>query len=1330
MNNPLVSHALRRANVALVSSLVSVFAVVGLASASVNFPVAQDNAVNLPYGDGWQTGDNGGSGMGAWTLSTTSANSSENGHFIGSSDLGASSWGLYANSAQTASATRTFNIPFTPGSVFQIEMDNGSVQTGGTVGFGLQNSSGENLLEVYFVGGDTNYTVNGNALVDSGVGFTNQGVRVVITLTTASTYQVTIRRLADSVQNTVSGSLANPSGGQVVAQLRLFNANAGAGSTYDLFFNNIEYAPGRVLNVDTGRGYRDIQLAINDPNTQNGHTIQLPADVYTGTITITKRITLTGVGVGQTILQANSPGIVITQSGATVSNLSLVGTGSDVGISTTLGLTNVSLLTNHISNFDAGVWLQGGSGHVVRSNVFTLTNAVPGGGVVLQGLMPSMPISNVQVKDNTFISSSFAVIGGWVSHSEISSNEMRQGIAGVRLFAANNTTVASNDIFSNTSYGVYLAPGAPPLVPNNFNNNFNVISGNVVLNAPDRGIQIINQSGPGVGNQIINNEVRGSDGEAIFLGAGSGDTGALVQGNLVENNALSTTFTGGIHIAGSSALAQQNTISGNQKSGLYLVNSVVTATGNIIRENAGPGLLIAGTNNVLSATLNQILSNTVGVTNTVGAATNLNVNRNAIVGNSALGVGNAGSGALNATCNWYGAASGPSGAGLGSGDAVGPNVAFSPWLLSDDLNGPCSSATLVVQKVVSGPVTPVTDWVFTATVPTGTLAFTLPASGGAITLTVDPGATVITEVTKLGYAATAACTTGDTGGSSVSLNLFGTVICTFTNTITLSETVITVTPVVTNGWAYVTETVGPGTYLVPFDIVLPPPAPTLGDASARMAITDVTWRHMYAAAIFTGTSLSDITVFEYRLYRPATNGQTPYINIGWDDDVTDAATGFRGRLVYSPGSLAPDMWHIVDARNDTTPRWYTTLTGATQCTSSTPCTFAQLVAAYPNAAIHPNDFLGVPLGFVGIRTGGGSSTGTGYADGLRVGVGNQVTRFDFEAAPPTTITLQADPTTTSVGSNALLTATVLIANGDPAADNTVVTFTTSLGGVTPVTGTTVSGVVTATLSSTVAGVATVTATAGSVSATAQVTFTPGAPFTVTLTATPNVIVANGISQSVVVATVTDQYGNPVPGQSVSFFAGIGNFSPSSGTTDANGSVTVTLTSLTPGAENIFAVSGSLSASTLVTYVNTPPASAPITPTLTTITNVTVVRKNDVITYQIVVTNTGTAQINNVTIAAPIPNGTSYVPGSASGGSFFGGMSLLSVGAVENAVVWSGSLAAGASHTLSYAVKVNILEGQITNQPVILVDNQDIGANLTSVVEVVAYKLYLPIVLRQ
>ncbi|MCS7062065.1 MAG: hypothetical protein RMN25_13000, partial [Anaerolineae bacterium] len=332
-----------------------IFATVGvrLAQAQLPPPTAQDTASDVVYNDGWQTGDNGGFGMGAWTLNTTSGSPSQNGHFVGIStanngmsgdsngdgDINTPvnrAWGLYANSGQTASAVRNVTQPFTPGSVFEIWMDNGDVQVGGTVGFGLQNSAGEDLLEVYFIGGGTQYTVHGNTPTASGVNFTREGVRVVITLTTASTFQATLTRLVDGASATVSGSLRSATSGSTISRLRLFNANAGSGSDRDLFFNRITYYRGRVLNTDTGRGYLNIQPAINDAATQPGHTLVIAAGTYTGTqnnpVTINKpRLTLAGAGATNTLILKTTPGtisgIVINSgiTGTTISGLRVQG---------------------------------------------------------------------------------------------------------------------------------------------------------------------------------------------------------------------------------------------------------------------------------------------------------------------------------------------------------------------------------------------------------------------------------------------------------------------------------------------------------------------------------------------------------------------------------------------------------------------------------------------------------------------------------------------------------------------------------------------------------------------------------------------------------------------------------------------------------------------------------------------------------------------------------------------------------------------------------------------------------------------------------------------
>ena len=45
---------------------------------------------------------------------------------------------------------------------------------------------------------------------------------------------------------------------------------------------------------------------------------------------------------------------------------------------------------------------------------------------------------------------------------------------------------------------------------------------------------------------------------------------------------------------------------------------------------------------------------------------------------------------LDGECNWWGAASGPSGAGSGTGSMVGPNVDFIPWRTAPAPGGPCT----------------------------------------------------------------------------------------------------------------------------------------------------------------------------------------------------------------------------------------------------------------------------------------------------------------------------------------------------------------------------------------------------------------------------------------------------------------------------------------------------------------------------------------------------------------------------------------------------------------------------------------------------------------
>lgn len=204
----------------------------------------------------WTNGSTGGTGFSPWVLTPASSGATA-GHFIGSStangdgdnngdgdiNTAGKAWCMYGNSGNTATAVRSFPATMAVNDVFTLAVDNGFLDSVGTpqptVGFGLQNASGQNLFELLFIGGQSNYkTVSGAGTVDTGLAFSDEGLTIAFTLTSPTTYQVTITRLAGG-NTTLSGALSNPPGGQSISQVRLFNANAGSGGSRDACFNSL-----------------------------------------------------------------------------------------------------------------------------------------------------------------------------------------------------------------------------------------------------------------------------------------------------------------------------------------------------------------------------------------------------------------------------------------------------------------------------------------------------------------------------------------------------------------------------------------------------------------------------------------------------------------------------------------------------------------------------------------------------------------------------------------------------------------------------------------------------------------------------------------------------------------------------------------------------------------------------------------------------------------------------------------------------------------------------------------------------------------------------------
>ncbi len=230
------------------------------------FAQAADDASDTVYNTDWITGDNGGDGFGAWILATSgnaghfSESSTNNGFGDGNGDgdinTDGRAWGLYANSGGLSEAIRLFSTALVSGQRFTISMDNGDVQSGSnqTVGFGLQNSSGENLFEFYFRGGANYYDFNDlDGQKETTVSYTDEGVVLNFTLTSSNQYLLTVEKLEDSSIEVFEGTLKNPAGGQSINQIRLFNANAGPDPFRNLYFNS--------LSVQTDANRPTVELA-------------------------------------------------------------------------------------------------------------------------------------------------------------------------------------------------------------------------------------------------------------------------------------------------------------------------------------------------------------------------------------------------------------------------------------------------------------------------------------------------------------------------------------------------------------------------------------------------------------------------------------------------------------------------------------------------------------------------------------------------------------------------------------------------------------------------------------------------------------------------------------------------------------------------------------------------------------------------------------------------------------------------------------------------------------------------------------------------------------
>lgn len=242
-----------------------------------------------------------------------------------------------------------------------------------------------------------------------------------------------------------------------------------------------------------------------------------------------------------------------------------------------------------------------------------------------------------------------------------------------------------------------------------------------------------------------------------------------------------------------------------------------------------------------------------------------------------------------------------------------------------------------------------------------------------------------------------------------------------------TPTVVTVTPA-TPGWALLVETAtAAGQHVAGPDTV------PMGSGSVRFDTSGTPGGGvLLAGAVHRGVRLSQVDALGLATYTrsgPGLNANVvPSIQIGWDPDLDDADTAFKGRLVgfFNPAPTLDAWVSWGDVTEHPDWLWYLTRSegdpGSTGCVGIlSACSWSEIASAYPDGGISLGEFApGVPIGFLGVKAGSGWGTSETYADVLSITVDGAETVYDLEPASVcatstsgTTITLLADCVVTS-----------------------------------------------------------------------------------------------------------------------------------------------------------------------------------------------------------------------------------------------------------------------------------------------------------------------------
>ena len=199
--------------------------------------LAFDTASNSAYSGGWSNGSNGGTGFGAWSLSSANGG----GNYLGGTGLGATTFGIYSSSGGTSSADRPFTGgALAAGQTFSIDLGNTSIPSG-NIGLNLMNGSTV-VFTLKFVTGTSFWQLNnGGSDFNTNIPFSSgTDLKVSFTYNGGSGYDIVLNQ---NNGTTVYNGLGHVAANNIsnITGVRVFTASQGSGENVGA--NNLQIVP-------------------------------------------------------------------------------------------------------------------------------------------------------------------------------------------------------------------------------------------------------------------------------------------------------------------------------------------------------------------------------------------------------------------------------------------------------------------------------------------------------------------------------------------------------------------------------------------------------------------------------------------------------------------------------------------------------------------------------------------------------------------------------------------------------------------------------------------------------------------------------------------------------------------------------------------------------------------------------------------------------------------------------------------------------------------------------------------------------------------------------